>query len=138
MIEERMLRNQRIKKAKEHLSKGGYLKTIEEFQNGEKYQEIITHGVESWKKLMEDVNPMFAQLATYENLDTEVFDELCLSFNEFFTQTESYDPPEDELRRVMKIAFCSLDLKAGKAMKKYIEEFVNTLRICEQILLSEI
>ncbi len=138
MVEERILRNRRIENAKKHLADEGYLKSMEEYRRSESYRTLITCGVEAWKSRMEEVNPMFSVLANYENLDAEIFDSLCLDTDKFFTQTQSYNPPEEELRSVMKIAFYSLEADAEKIMEKYIKAFKNTSMIFEQIFLSEI
>lgn len=138
MIEERILRIRQIEKAKKHLSDEGYLEAMEEHRKGEKYKAIITSGAEEWKKTMEEINPMLAAVATYENLDTEVFGSMCTATDKFFSQTQSYNPPENELKSVMRISLCSFEVEAEEIMKKYIETFTSCTRIFEQIFLSEI
>lgn len=138
MIEKRMLRIRWVEEAKKTLADEGYLKAMEEHRKGEEYKAIITRGAEKWKNIMEKINPMLAVVATYENLDKEVFERLCTATYTFFLQTQSYNPPENEMKSIMKISLCNFEVNAEEIMEKYIEAFTRCSRIFEYKLLSEI
>lgn len=126
------LADAREKQATKQLSDKGYLKTLESVRNTPLYQKLV----KQLRKKLEENGITHECLATIseERYEAEIFAKVKIDYSEFLTQTLSYNPPEEDVESVMRIALISGNVL--DKVEKYGEQLNLTYLFAEAINLN--
>lgn len=126
------LADAREKQATKQLSDKGYLKTLESVRNTPLYQKLVK---QLRKKLEENgITPECLATISEERYEAEIFAKVKIDYSEFLTQTLSYNPPEEDVKSVMRIALISGNVL--DKVEKYGEQLNSTYLLAEAINLN--
>lgn len=127
MTELRRLQELIVSMAQTHLKEKGYFDSLEKYRGEFSYIQTIQSALEEWKERFRDYSPEFIDLVTYEVIETDVFNNLCLEINRFLTQTEKYHPPLEDEQKVMKIALETLSVDVERILGKVLKTYTMKL-----------
>lgn len=106
MEKEKSKFNSLEKRATKFLSDKGYLTLLENIRTSPEYKEIVKQSKESLKKRTSKM-ALNAESISDEGYEAEVFARVKIYYSDFLKQTLSYNPPEEDVKSVMKIALIS-------------------------------
>lgn len=124
-----------------------YLNQINEARDNEEYKKIIPYYYDSLKQLVSDIRAQMgcAQLPdseilniTFEEYEEEIYSRVVIWHAVYLAQTESYNPPEQEIKTIMKISLIQENVIGivEQEIKSFENEYIaeNTIAIISESL----
>lgn len=128
-------RNGLIKIAAKQLG-NEYLNQLEAGRSDEEYKKIVASGLERLREVVGQFTSESVTI-TMKEYEERIFEEIIIQYSIYLFQTESYNPPVEELKTVMKVALIQENINemANESIKEVNAEYALPYLVFEAVKL---
>lgn len=113
-----------------------YLNQLKEIRSSDDYKKLVTSGLKKMKKQAKRITSQKVNV-TFKEYEEKIFENIILQYSSFLVKTKSHNPPENEVKELMRISFIrgNINEKIEKGIEEVNSEYLTQFCIAEAIKL---